>query len=134
MDEIGLYEGVRPLDFDWASKYAPEQTARLQIEAEGSWDIEIRPLSSMRTLTAPGTISGTGDEVFRLTGPAITAWIEGNAGDDYFGVITYDLAARHRDLLVNEADPYQGRVVVTSPVIVEVRATGGWSFTAETGS
>lgn len=119
-----VYEGVVPLDF-----LDDEQTTRLQISAVGEWYIEVRPLSMARRVTVPGTISGSGDDVFIIDGTPDIAHIVGNAEGRYFGVVAY---GDRYQLLVNETDPYDGRVIVaSSAIIIEVMATGGWEITFE---
>jgi S-layer homology domain len=119
---IGAYQGIRPLDFDGG------QTMRLQVTATASWTIEVRPLSSMRSVDTPGTISGSGDEVLRVNGAAASAHIQGNAASNYFGVTSYSSSGSYQDLLVNTTDPYNGTVILFGPGIIEVQAQGLWSL------
>ncbi|MDQ3549035.1 MAG: hypothetical protein M3439_09470 [Chloroflexota bacterium] len=106
-----------------------EQTTRLQITASGEWYVEIRPLSTARLITAPGTIEGTGDDVFIVNGEPDTALITGNADARHFAVIAY---GERSNLLVNTTDPYDGRVIVANDtVVVEVTAEGPWTITFE---
>ena len=125
VDVLDSYQGIRPLDFDGS------RTTRLQVNTVGPWTIEIRPLSSMRSVGTAGTISGSGDEVFKVTGSATEAHIQGNAASRYFGVTSYSLSGVYQDLLVNTTDPYDGTVVMSGPDIIEVQTTGPWSFAPE---
>jgi hypothetical protein len=125
VDALDTYEGIRPLDFDGG------RTTRLQVNAAGTWTIEIRLLSSMRSVGTPGTISGSGDEVFKVTGAAAESHIQGNAASRYFGVTSYSTSGEYQDLLVNTTDPYAGTVVLFGPALIEVEATGPWSFASE---
>ena len=118
------YEGIVLMDLRDG-----EQTTRLQVTADGDWYIEIRPLATARRTNAPGTISGTGDDVFIVDGEPDTAHIVGNADGNYFGVWAYGDSS---DLLVNETDPFDGRVIVSRDAILfEVTAVGGWEITFE---
>jgi hypothetical protein len=118
------YEGIVLLDLRDG-----QLTTRLEITADGDWYIEIRPLSSARRVSAPGTINGNGDEVFILDGDPDVAHIAGNADGNYFGVWAYGDSS---DLLVNETDPFDGRVIVSRDAILfEVTAVGGWEITFE---
>lgn len=116
------YDGILPLDF-----LDGETTTRIQITASGDWTIEILPLSSARQLIVPGGIQGTGDEVIFIIGSPDIAAISGNAGSNYFGVLSYGLSGV--DLLVNTTDPYTGAVIVGSDVFVlQITATGEWAI------
>ena len=118
------YDGITLLD---ARK--GQTTTRLQVEAQGDWTIEVRPLAMARAAAVPGTTSGAGDDVLLLDGEPDTAHIVGNAEGRYFGVIGH---GKRYDLLVNTTDPYDGRVIVNrDTVVIEVKATGEWEVTFE---
>ena len=118
------YDGITLLD---ARK--GQTTTRLQVEAQGDWTIEVRPLAMARAAAVPGTTSGAGDDVLLLDGKPDTAHIVGNAEGRYFGVIGH---GKRYDLLVNTTDPYDGRVIVNrDTVVIEVKATGEWEVTFE---
>ncbi|MHB0979634.1 MAG: S-layer homology domain-containing protein [Thermoleophilia bacterium] len=119
-----LYEGIRPVDFD-----VGDHTAMFEVKATGAWNIELRSLGTVRSLAYGAAISGSGDEVIRLLGAPKTLHIVGNTADRYFGVVGYGASW---DLLANETDQYDGRVLVDPGVIVlEIQATGPWSITSE---
>lgn len=117
------YDGVRALDF-----LVGEHTVRLEITATGPWEIEILPLGSARVLEVPGTISGDGDDLIRLSGLAADlAIIEGNAGSSHFAVFSYGSGGLN--LLVNTTDPYSGTVILEDGVLyLEITAEGSWSI------
>lgn len=118
------YEGIVLMDLR-----NDEMTTRLQVTADDDWYIEIRPISSERRVSAPGAINGTGDEVFILDGDPDTAHIVGNAESRYFGVWAYGDSS---NLLVNETDPVDSRVIVSRDALLfEVTAVGGWEITFE---
>lgn len=116
------YDGVRPLNF-----IDGEETFRFEVTASGEWTIEILPLSSLERLNVPGTLSGTGDYVFAVSGDdPDTAIITGNANNAYFGVFAYSAT---RDLLVNTTDAYSGTVLVDpGTIVIEVIAEGEWTI------
>lgn len=116
------YDGLRPLDFR-----DDERTVRFQVQAVGEWTIEILPLSSIKFVEVPGSISGKGDFVFALTGKdPDTAKIVGNAEGRYFAVLGYSGSV---DLLVNTGDPYDGTVLLDGDtVIIEIQAVGEWTI------
>jgi len=116
------YDGIRPLDFENG-----EWTSRFEINASGSWTIEVLPLSSLRILSVPGSIKGKGDEVFLLMDdiPDL-AKITGNAKSNHFAVLGYNGG---RDLLVNTTEPYEGTVILNkSTFIIEVIAVDNWAI------
>lgn len=118
------YDGVTLLD---ARK--GQTTTRLQVEAEGDWTIEIRPLAMARHAAVPGATTGVGDDILILDGTPDTAHIVGNPDGRYFGVIGH---GKSWDLLVNATEPYDGRVIVSKDVVViEVKAVGDWQLTFE---
>jgi len=116
------YEGSGPLDF---SDF--QLTVRLQVESNCEWEISILPLSAARTLTIPGSISGTGDELFLLDGgtPDLVH-VVGNSAGRYFGVFSY---SDFSDLVVNTTDPYDGTGILSvNTVAIEVEAVGEWTI------
>jgi hypothetical protein len=118
------YEGVVLMDVR-----DDDNSTRLQIQAEGDWYIELRPLNTARRVSAPGTIEGAGDDVFIIDGEPDTAQISGNADGRYFGVTGY---SNRSNLLVNSTDPYDGRVIVgRDTVLIEVKAVGSWRIVFE---
>jgi len=120
VNTTGPYEGVRALDFKQG-----QETIRLEINASGSWRVEIRSLLSARTVEVGDIIKGDGDDVFLIEGTPDTAIIEGNAAGSHFAVTAYGTSA---DLLVNTVDPYEGEVIVPpDSSAVEVQATGPWA-------
>jgi hypothetical protein len=118
------YEGVVLMDIR-----DDDNSTRLQVQAEGEWYIELRPLSTARRVSVPGTIEGTGDDVIIIDGEPDIAQISGNADGRYFGVIGY---SNRSNLLVNTTDPYDGRVIVArDTILIEVEAVGSWTITFE---
>ncbi len=124
VNETEPYEGLRPVDFS-----VDDQTVMFEVQGTGAWRIELRSVGTVRSLALGATISGSGDEVIKLLGTPDTLHIVGNAAKRYFGVIGY---GDSWDLLANETEPYDGRVLVDSGVIVlEIQANGPWSITYE---
>jgi hypothetical protein len=124
VNKTDVYKGICPFNFDG------QYVTRLEIKATGSWTINIVPLSQARTLSVPGKIEGSGDDVIVLTGatPDIAA-ITGNSSGVYFGVIPYSADAHRMSSMVNETDVYQGTVIVPrDTAILEFRAEGNWSI------
>ena len=131
-NETEPYQGIRLIDYH---HYYTDQklTTRFEVKATGPWSIEVRPLSSARTLGTPGQIQGTGDDVILVTGSPSTARIVGNAEARYFGVKAYYSATTSYDLLANETDPYDGTVMFSksNAYLIEVQASGPWSISTQ---
>ncbi len=127
VNEIGKYQGTLPLDF-----MDGEETARFEITASGSWEIAILPFESMRIESIPGTITGTGSDVFFLNGDNPDLFrIDAGQADGNFVIWTY--SGTGRDLAVNEIAPYEGTVMAGSGTkVVVVTATGPWSIEVTT--
>jgi hypothetical protein len=126
------YEGISLIDYEHFLSDARE-TKRLEIKATGTWQVEIRPISSARTITTPGTITGGGDDVLLVQGSPSKLLITGNQGGGYFGVWAYYGQDEMYDLLVNTADPYTGRVGLShsNAKLISVKAERPWSISAE---
>lgn len=119
------YSGIRPLDIA-----QNELTARLEIETEGEWSINILPVTEANTLPVPGVYEGEGDNVLILDGVADTATISGNSAGSSFVVLGY--SSTSFDLLANTTEPYEGEVIVNPDTIVlEIEAVGPWSISVE---
>ena len=79
------YDGVRPLDFR-----GEVHTTRFVVKAPGKWEIEIASVWAVRSLAAPGSIKGKGDDVIALVGSKPDkAKITGNKESRYFAVSSY---------------------------------------------
>lgn len=126
-NEIGDYDGVVPLNFD---RYY-EDLRRLDITADGSWRVEILPISSAYHMDVPGGVRGSGDMVLVLTGNAPST-VEGASysTNENFIVYGYPLDKNdYWDLIFNEISPYSGTARVDSSVkFLTIRATGNWQI------
>jgi len=120
VNTIGAYEGFRPLNF-----LNDQHTTRLQIQADGAWTVEIKPLRDAHTATVPGHFDDHGDDVVLLQGPTDTAHFV-NTGGANFIVQSYGST---RELLVNEIGAYDGTVIIPSDAstVLEVQSDGAWS-------
>lgn len=118
------YDGVRVVNL-----LQGEEITTLEVTASSAWTIELKPLTDARHATAPGTTQGQNDDVLIVDGDVgSTAHITGNQGSQHFAVIAY---GDGRDLLVNTTDPYDGRVYVSDPVLLDITGVGPWSITFE---
>jgi hypothetical protein len=123
VDTAEKYRGVRTVDGTGT------MTAKLEVKASGEWTVEFRAVESVKTLAAGDTYSGNGDDVFILGKGSTSAMIRGNAIGRHFTVIRH--TGQSPTLLVNTADPYDGQVMVDGGGVVEVKAVGDWTYTAE---
>jgi len=118
VNEIGNYSGVRPLDLS-------ETPAALQIEADGSWRIEIQVAQKAPIWT--GNASGKGSAVLLISGgtQGITVVKITHSGRSNFAVWVY---GEDSDLLVNEIGKYAGEVLIPpGMVLIEIEADGAWT-------
>ena len=123
INTIGAYEGTRPLDF-----LVGEQTARFEIKAGGTWEIQILPLSQVRHVSIPGTVQGTGDDVFYLDGSNPDT-IAANASQASGNFILYSYSDNGYDLVFNEIAPYTGTALLNNTTfLISLEATGPWSL------
>lgn len=91
-------------------------------------------LLSSAGISSAQSWSGSGDFVIDFSRPATPAivHITGNAGSDYFGVVSYTSSGGYIDLLANTTDPYDG----IRPLDFEgnhagrfvITATGAWTI------
>jgi len=119
VNTIGAYQGERPL---WGQ--AP---VMLDIQADGAWTVEVRPVES----AASAAFSGTGDAISGMFAPPQTGpWEISHSGQRNF--IVYLHCTGESDLVQNEIGPVSGSRVVSfpeGPCLWEVQADGTWSLT-----
>lgn len=122
VNEIGTYQGVRPVDFvDGAS------SAFLEIKADGAWRIELQPVTMARRFG--DAIDGVGDDVVYYEGDTGAAQVTHN-GESNFQVTSY---GDRREGMVNEIGPYDGSVPLRGGVFVEIVAEGVGLVVVERG-
>ena len=123
INTIGSYEGIIPIDF-----FIGEITARLEIKASGPWEIQILPVSQARHATIPGTVQGTGDDMFYLDGSNADT-IKADASQGTGNFIVYSYSDSGSELVFNEIAPYTGTALLdNSTFMISVHATGNWSL------
>jgi len=118
VNTIGPYHGERPL---WG-----REPVVLDIDADGSWTIEIRAIGFAHS----PAFSGRGDAVSGLFDPPRSgAWEIQHNGQRNFIVLLH--CAGGSDLVQNEIGPVSGSTVVRfakGPCLWEVEADGSWSL------
>lgn len=105
--------------------------ARLGIEADGAWTVELQPITEA-PVWSDTEVSGSGDEVLLYESDA-DAPVDVHAthsGESNFIVNAYPFSGD--GLFVNEVGPFDGTVPMgEAPEYVEVVADGDWSLTFE---
>lgn len=121
VNTIGDYRGTVPVDLEDGS-----ETRRIQVQADGSWTITIRPVTSARHFS--GSIKGKGDDVvFYTAGPKVANIKHSGSGN--FAVWFY--GEDGRDLLVNDIGKYKGQSPFTGKALLAITADGSWSIVAK---
>ncbi|MFW5486252.1 MAG: hypothetical protein ACOCJN_08850 [Spirochaetaceae bacterium JB067] len=119
------YLGTVPLDLGSAGN-----TAFLEINATGAWQLIIYPIFAAERLEKNIDYYDTGDNVLWIEEEGSLLEIAGNGGERHFSVIAYDSFGNYSDLLVNTTDVYAGRVRLPSDtLILQVSAVGDWTMT-----
>lgn len=117
VNTIGAYDGILPLDI-----LVGQDSKALEIDADGAWTVEIRPLTSIRSFDA--AIEGVGDDVVLFNGDTMVAEVS-NQGSSNFAVWLYGASS---DLLVNEIGPWSGSVPVRDSGVMVITAEGPWTI------
>jgi hypothetical protein len=133
VNEIGAYDGWKPLDFGmWGKEVL---TTRFQIQSSGEWTITVYPLELqyLKTAQVPGTYEGKGDEVVLLQGGQADVATFDYKGERNFMVDAISTDGS-QDGIVNEIGAYNGQVVMPKEsTLIVVTASGPWTveFTAK---
>jgi hypothetical protein len=105
----------------------------LKITSNGSWSVDLRPITSAPKWNGGKAITGKGDYVVLLRGGSFGTTTIKNRGTSNFAVIAYSEFGDYLDLLVNEIGSYSGEVLlpVEDPVVLAIHDNGGsWSMSA----
>ena len=118
------YSGVVPLDLG-----KRKSTSTLEISANGSWSVKIRPIDYASKINPPDISTGSNDDVLWIDGNAKIAQISGNDQGRHFAVKCYDKYGNLKKLLLNTTNPYNGKVLLPkNALLLEVSAVGGWTI------
>jgi hypothetical protein len=121
VNAIGKYVGENLMDL---SPYDAKSES-LEINANGNWIIQIRPLSAAQSFY--GGVGGSGDRVLRYTGGRAVGHFTHNGQRNF---IIEAVTSADWDLVVNEIGPYDGRTPVdVAPAYMAVSADGAWTMT-----
>lgn len=121
VNEIGPYEGTTAFGIN-----AFGDASSLQVTADGTWTLDITPISAAPELES----QGTGDAAFIYTGPPAQLHAT-HDGDSNF-IVYEDTDAFSMGLLINEIGTYEGTVPLSEgPSFVTVNADGQWSLTTD---
>jgi hypothetical protein len=126
VNTIGDYQGTVLFD------EAPEShAAALEITADGTWAIIVKPVTDSPTWDLGAALQGIGDSVYQVSPSSglVTLDVE-NKGEGNFAVIAFS-ADRQGSLLVNEIGDYRGQVLLPDgTVLLEITSDGTWSARA----
>mgnify|MGYP000585968759 CR=1 FL=1 len=118
VNEIGNYQGTVGYGLG-----ARSETTRISIDADGAWELSLKPLYTQPELPE----SGTGSGVYLFDGPPPVFEIT-HQGESYFIVQQIPLEGRGQ-LLVNEIGVYSGAVPgVGGKSLVVIEADGNWQI------
>lgn len=119
VNTIGAYSGTAAYGIT-----AFSEGVRLQVTADGAWELTIAPIASAPELAA----SGTGDGVYLYDGAAGIATIA-HDGAANFIVQQHSEDFLAMPLLVNEIGAYSGSVPLSAgPTVITVMADGSWTI------
>ncbi|MGC5076580.1 NINE protein [Agrococcus sp. DT81.2] len=122
VNTIGTYSGQTAFGMNSFG-----EGVRVQITADGPWELTIAPLSAAPEV-AP---TGSGDAVFLYNGDA-GALVATHAGERNFVVIEETAEMFSMGLLVNTIGAYSGTVPRSSgPSVITVTADGGWTLAVQ---
>jgi hypothetical protein len=126
VNTIGKYKGTVLFDVG-----ADEHSLALQIEADGSWVIIIKPVASARSWNGASALKGTGDDVVRISPPSrgpVTLDLT-FTGQGTFAVESY--ADDGSAVLANEIDSFSGQTVLPagSFLLTVTVDAGTWGMT-----
>lgn len=123
VNEIGAYEGVRPLNLQEPG------VDELDITADGNWTVSVEPLADAQPVETSGATEGSGDAVLLVVDQDASSVEASHQGESNFQVTAW---GSRRDGMINEIGAYDGRIRMPGDaVILEVVADGAWSFSFE---
>jgi hypothetical protein len=128
VNAIGPYSGTVIQELG-TSIFTKEKLGLFEVQADGNWTIEIKPLSKAKNWNGK-TLSGTGDLVIKVpkkTKPG-NRLILTHAGDSNFIVITYNSKGKYEDLKVNTIGDYSGRVTFGKSAYIAIETEGDWTI------
>lgn len=142
VNTIGDYSGTRLHTVDDRGIFGlTPGMHRVEVSADGPWEIKIDDYLHGRELDVPFTENGTGDTVIApiSLGSGIFVLDAKHGGSDNFIVTIVSEDGQSQDLLINDIGPYEGQkairvqedaIIGLEPGIhaLEIRADGDWSI------
>lgn len=128
VNEIGNFSGYYLFTFDTIS--------RIEITADGNWEIAIGQLTMPPDSSEITSLSGSGPYVSYIFDAPSGVWTFTHDGSSNFIVHSYvtdgtSLLRKNRDMLVNEIGSYSGEQYISVPagmhLILSIEADGNWS-------
>ncbi len=125
VNEIGSYSGRRGLNTGWFSSSGLDPVRHLEIDADGSWTLTVRPMTQARVMT--GSLNGHGDEIVRYQAGSVMH--STHHGTSNFVIWALRNSGALHDLIVNEIGPYNASdVVPAGTAFLEITADGNWTL------
>ena len=118
---IGNYSGTVLFD-------ATGHSVAFEVGADGPWTVSIEPLASARAWNPASALTGSGDDVVRLSpsSEGLVTLALTHDGESNFAVTSY--GADDRSLLVNEIGGFSGEVALPGgTLLLQVEADGSWT-------
>ena len=124
VNTIGNYSGTRLID-----ALQGQQTAALQIEADGNWSVTLKRVVTLRVWDGTGTWTGKGDDLVLIQSGAFSGLDSvqiTNSGQSNFAVWAH---GDTQELLVNEIGPYSGEhLMPAGTALLQIESDGTWSL------
>lgn len=129
VNEIGDYKG-RILVYNEKDQYQDERVRRLEISADGDWEIVAIPIALLRTFIS--SASGSGDDVIQVWTTADRLTLSHNGTSNFIVIARGQFRYGSTwDLLVNEIGSYVGQVRLESGAsLFSIQADGNWTILA----
>jgi hypothetical protein len=123
VNEVGDYDGLRPLDLE------REQPAALKIRADGRWKVTVMVADKAPKWT--GKASGKAGATVLLVDPKAADQDVRFTHKGRSNCTLIVRSARGSDLLVNDIGRYGAEMVVpTGTTFIEIESSGSWTLTA----
>jgi hypothetical protein len=126
VNEIGDYDGTVLLESS-----EDQHPVAFEIDADGAWNITIKPVAEAKAWDPSTTLEGTGDSVFRLVPPSAGLVTLQLTYDGHKNFIVRSYSGDGTDGLANEVGEFSGEVLLPDgTLLLEVKARDGtWTAT-----
>jgi hypothetical protein len=127
VNEIGQYTGRRGLNVGQFSFSPADIVRHLEIDADGSWSVTVRPVAEARSVTS--ALNGSGDDFIVFRGPTPITLRSTHSGSRNFVIWALEPSGALGDLVVNVIGSYSGTdVVPRGTKFLDITADGAWTL------